>query len=501
MKRRQGWLFLIILFIIISVLSLINTSFQLGLDLKGGSQLTLQLIKDQGNVTSEELEAVKAVLDRRINNLGLSESNLQTLGTNQIVAELPGQQDPLSASRILGETAMLEFGVQSPNTSDKYRELDNLRNEIDPLIKSYQNKKNRRNLLNTKEKIENLINSIELKLEYKTDINSDLFSRLQDLDGFIKKEIAKLFVKTDLTGKYLINAGRNQQQTNSSWEVSLTFNNEGGEKFANITKLIAGKDQLLGIILDGESISEAGVSSQYAQSGITGGRAVISSNSFNAETAKELEVKLRGGSLPIPIKIVESNTIGPSLGTKNIIKSFYAAIFGLIFVGVFMILNYRILGFISVFSLLSYGIFNLTLYCLIPITLTLPGIAGLILSIGMAVDANILIFERIRDELKIGNTLVKSINNGFQRANTSIIDGHLTTLITCIILFLLATSFVKGFAATLGLGVCISLFTSLNCTKTFLSFLTGYQSLRQKKYYINDMQSIKSNLINSNQEP
>tara|TARA_B100000482_G_scaffold145767_1_gene108029 strand:- start:2239 stop:3735 length:1497 start_codon:yes stop_codon:yes gene_type:complete len=498
MKRRQGWLFLIIFLLFISFFSLLNNSFQLGLDLKGGSQLTLQLLKQEGKVSNEELESVKAVLDRRINNLGLSESNLQTLGTNQIIVELPGQQNPASAARVLGQTAMLEFGIQSPNSSDKYRDLDSVRNKIEVLLKNFENINNRRIDDNTKKEIETFINEIELELNYKTDVDSEVFSRLQDLDSSVKKEIAKLFIKTDLTGKYLINAGRNQQQSNSSWEVSLTFDNEGGEIFANITKDIAGTEKLLGIILDGESISEAGVSSQYAQSGITGGRAVISSSSFNAETAKQLEVNLRGGSLPIPIEIVESNTIGPSLGSKNIIKSFYAAIFGLLFVGLFMILNYRILGFVSVFSLFSYGIFNLALYCLIPITLTLPGIAGLILSIGMAVDANILIFERIREELKSGNTLVKSINNGFQRANSSIIDGHLTTLITCLILFLLGTSFVKGFAVTLGIGVCISLFTSLNCSKTLLSLLTGYQSLRQKKYYISNTKSINSMFFSSN---
>ena len=498
MKRRQGWLFFIIFLISISFFSLLNNSFQLGLDLKGGSQLTLQLLKQEGKVSNEELESVKAVLDRRINNLGLSESNLQTLGTNQIIVELPGQQNPASAARVLGQTAMLEFGIQSPNSSDKYRDLDSVRNKIEVLLKNFENINNRRIDDNTKKEIETFINEIELELNYKTDVDSEVFSRLQDLDSSVKKEIAKLFIKTDLTGKYLINAGRNQQQSNSSWEVSLTFDNEGGEIFANITKDIAGTEKLLGIILDGESISEAGVSSQYAQSGITGGRAVISSSSFNAETAKQLEVNLRGGSLPIPIEIVESNTIGPSLGSKNIIKSFYAAIFGLLFVGLFMILNYRILGFVSVFSLFSYGIFNLALYCLIPITLTLPGIAGLILSIGMAVDANILIFERIREELKSGNTLVKSINNGFQRANSSIIDGHLTTLITCLILFLLGTSFVKGFAVTLGIGVCISLFTSLNCSKTLLSLLTGYQSLRQKKYYISNTKSINSMFFSSN---
>jgi len=172
------------------------------------------------------------------------------------------------------------------------------------------------------------------------------------------------------------------------------------------------------------------------------------------------------------------------LGSKNILKSLYAAISGLIFVGIFMIFNYRILGFVSVLSLVLYGFFNLALYSLIPVTLTLPGISGLILSIGMAVDANILIFERIREELCDGNTLTRSIDSGFQRANSSIVDGHITTLLSCFVLFLLGTNFVKGFAATLGIGVLISLFTSLNCSKTILRFFTTYQSLRQKNLYL-----------------
>ena len=236
MKRRQGWLFLIILLLLISIFSLLNNSFQLGLDLKGGSQLTLQLLKQDGKVSNEELESVKAVLDRRINNLGLSESNLQTLGTNQIIVELPGQQNPLAAARVLGQTAMLEFGIQAPNTIDKYRDLYSIRNKIEILLNNFENINNKRIDGDTEKEMETFIKDIELEFKYKTDVNSGIFSRLQDLDSYVRKEIAKLFIKTDLTGKYLINAGRNQQQTNSSWEVSLTFDKEGGDKFANITK-------------------------------------------------------------------------------------------------------------------------------------------------------------------------------------------------------------------------------------------------------------------------
>ncbi len=485
MNRRQGWFFFIIFLLAFSIYLLINFPLQLGLDLRGGSQLTLQLIKSGSSVTKDELDSVKAVLDKRVNNLGVSESNLQTLGTNQLILQLPGEQDPLSAKRVIGKTALLEFRKQTPNTFLELKELQLLRLNINNIINEYDELIKRKLDENSLDKIKNLLNEIENKINFVSTEN-DIYKKLIDTKKFINTEIANLFMKTELSGKDLISAGRRQEQVNNNWEVLLSFNNKGGEKFADITKSIAGTNRLLAIVLDGESISEASVGNQFIKTGITGGSATISGN-FNAEEARELEVQLRGGALPLPIEIIETNTIGPILGFRNIIKSLYAAILGLIFVGLFMIFNYRILGLISVISLIFYGFFNLALYALIPVTLTLPGIAGLILSIGMAVDANILIFERIRDELKKGNTLIRSIDNGFLRANSSIIDGHITTLISCIVLFILGTNFVKGFAATLGIGVLISLFTSLNCSKTFLRFITSYQSMRQKKLYVDNL--------------
>ncbi len=495
MKRRQGWLFFIIFLIAFSIYLLINYPFQLGLDLRGGSQLTLQLIKDKGIVTKDELASVKAVLDRRVNNLGVSESNLQTLGNNQLIVELPGEQDPLSASRVIGKTALLEFRTQTPNTFSTLKTFQSQRLKINNLIELFNDFNNRKFDENNFQKLKSSLKSIQDVTGYKSD-EVEFYSKLVEQRKYINKQIANLFKASDLTGKDLISAGRRQEQSNNNWEVLLSFNSEGGDKFAKLTKSIAGSDRLLSIVLDGESISEASVGNQFVKTGITGGSATISGN-FTAEEARELEVQLKGGSLPLPVEIVETNTIGALLGNRNIVKSFYAAILGLIFVGLFMIINYRILGFISVVSLVIYGLFNLALYSLIPVTITLPGIAGLILSLGMAVDANILIFERIRDELKNGNTLIRSIDNGFLRANSSIIDGHITTLISCFILFIVGTNFVKGFAATLGIGVIISLYTSLNCSKTFLKFLTSYQSMRQKKLYlINDKNIINHNLSN-----
>ena len=489
MKRRQGWLFFIIFLIAFSIYLLINYPFQLGLDLRGGSQLTLELIKNEGDVTKEELESVKAVLDKRVNNLGVSESNLQTLGLNQLILELPGEQDPLAASRVIGKTALLEFRIQSPDTYDDLRKLTLQRSKVNNLIDSYNEMMKRKEDNNIKNNLENSVIEIQEDIDFNSDEGELLYPKLINLRKYINKEIADLFIETDLTGKDLISAGRRQEPNNNNWEVLLTFDSDGGEKFAKITKSIAGDQRLISIVLDGESISEASVGPQFAKTGISGGSATISGN-FNAEDARELEVQLRGGALPLPVEIIETNTIGPLLGNRNVIKSFYASILGLIFVGLFMILNYRILGFISVLSLLFYGLFNLAIYSLIPVTITLPGIAGLILSIGMAVDANILIFERIRDELKSDNTLIRSIDTGFQRANSSIIDGHITTLISCFVLFLIGTSFVKGFAATLGIGVLISLFTSLNCTKTLLIFLTSYKNMRQKTLYLSSSNNL-----------
>ena len=495
MKKRQSWLFFIIFLVAFSIYLLVNYPFQLGLDLRGGSQLTLELIKEDGNITRDELDSVKAVLDKRVNNLGVSESNLQTLGSNQLILELPGEQDPTAASRVVGKTAQLEFRTQSADTANELRKLQFQRLQINNLIESFNssNKKNIDNNLGNK--LRESLSEIEESINYKSE-QSELFVKLNETRKVINRKIADLFIKTNLTGKDLVSAGRRQEQTNNNWEVSLSFSSEGGDKFAEITKSIAGSQRLLSIVLDGESISEASVGNQFSKTGITGGSAVISGN-FNAEEARELEVQLRGGALPLPVQIIETNTIGPLLGNRNIIKSFYAAILGLIFVGLFMIINYRILGFISVASLFTYGLFNLSLYALVPVTITLPGIAGLILSIGMAVDANILIFERVRDELTLGNTLIRSIDNGFQRANSSILDGHVTTLISCLVLFIVGTSFVKGFAATLGLGVLISLFTSLNCSKTFLRFLTSYQFMRKKNFYLKEIKNTSpTNLIN-----
>ena len=265
--------------------------------------------------------------------------------------------------------------------------------------------------------------------------------------------------------------------------MTLSFNKQGGDRFAQLTQSIAGSGRLLGIVLDGRSISEASVGPEFKAAGISGGSASITGN-FSAEEARDLEVQLRGGSLPLPVKILEVRTVGPSLGAENIRTSLLAALSGLLLVAVFMVVVYRLAGVVAVVALSLYGLFNLAAYALIPVTLTLPGIAGFILSLGMAVDANVLIFERIKEELRSGNTLIRSIETGFSLAFSSILDGQVTTLISCVALFALGTGFVKGFAVTLGIGVLLSLFSALTCTRTLLRVVLSYPALRRIDYFL-----------------
>jgi preprotein translocase subunit SecD len=281
----------------------------------------------------------------------------------------------------------------------------------------------------------------------------------------------------------LTSAGRQQQASGDSWEVTLGFDRAGGEKFAGLTQSIAGTGRVLGIVLDGRSISEATVGPQFKTAGITGGSASISGN-FTAEAARDLEVQLRGGSLPLPVKIVEVKTVGPSLGAENIRTSLLAGSAGLGLVGLFMALVYRLPGFVSVLTLSLYALFNLAIYSALQVTLTLPGIAGFILSVGMAVDANVLIFERVKEELRSGNSLIRSIDTGFSLAFSSILDGHVTGLISCLALFFLGTGLVKGFAVTLFIGLTLSLFTALTCTRTLLRLLMSYPGLRRPTNFL-----------------
>lgn len=456
MQKQRSLLALIIVLVIAAITVIVKIPVPLGLDLRGGSQLTIQVkpTAEIPQITERELEAVKKVVEGRINGLGVSEPVIQTIGTDKISVQLPGVNDPEQAERILGGTAQLEFRVQKPNTESQLIALQVTINDL---------KTKREDLKKTKDQV-------------TIDKNKEEFDKSN-------QAIAELFASTNppLTGKYLQDA-YGQPTQGDNWDVAIRFDQKGGELFAGLTKDLAGTGRTIGIFLDNELISSPTVGAEFAATGITGGSAIITGR-FKAQEANDLGVQLRGGALPVPVEIAERRTVGATLGKDSIQRSIYAGIGGLTLVLIFMVCYYRLPGMIANVSLLIYSLLTWAAFCLLSVTLTLPGIAGFILSIGMAVDANVLIFERTREELQAGKSLYRSVESGFYRAFSSILDSNVTTWIACAALFWLGSGLVKGFALTLALGVAVSMFTAITCSRTLMFLVISIPSLRNKKLY------------------
>lgn len=453
-KQRPVLIFIVVL--VISAIAVISAiPARLGLDLQGGSQLTIQ-VKTTPEITQIDertLEAVQRVVENRVNGLGVSESVVQIVGNSQVLVQLPGVSDPQQAERVLGGTAQLDFREQLPGTEAQLA----VERQLQKGLKDQQQ---------------------QLKNSGKTE-------EIQKNLAALKKSneaIGKLYKRTGLTGKNLKDAYPQPENAGNNWNVAIKFDGTGGQMFADLTKNLAGTGRTIGIFLDDEPISLPTVPVEFAQTGISGGSAVITG--FNqVNTANELAVQLRGGSLPVPVEIVENRTVGATLGRDSIQKSVYAGLGGLILVLIFMVVYYRLPGVIADVSLIIYALLTWACFLLLGVTLTLPGIAGFILSIGMAVDANVLIFERTREELRAGKSLYRSVESGFYRAFSSILDGNVTTLIACAALFWLGTGLVKGFAVTLALGVMVSMFTAITCSRTFLFLVLTFPELRKPELF------------------
>ena len=427
----------------------------LGLDLRGGAQLTIQLNPSENvkEITPEVLEGVKRVIENRVNGLGVSEPIIQTSGSDQIVVQLPGVSNPEQAERVLGGTAQLDFRRQRPGTEGQLQAELLVRQELE------------KNLAEARQ--------------------ADDLAKIEEVQAALRRSneaIEPLFEKVGLNGENLTDASPQPTGAGDRWEVAIVFDGQGGDRFAELTKSLAGTGRSIGIFLDEVLISAPTVGVEFAQTGIAGGRAVIT-GSFNAERATDLAVQLRGGALPVPVEIVENRTVGATLGRDSINRSLYAGIGGLVLVLIFMGVYYRLPGLVANLSLLIYALLTLAAFKLVGVTLTLPGIAGFILSIGMAVDANVLIFERMREELRVGKTLFRSVESGFYRAFSSILDSNVTTLIACGALFWLGSGLVKGFALTLAIGVLTSMFTAVTCSRTLLLFAISMPSLRKPAWY------------------
>ncbi len=370
-------------------------SIKQGLDLQGGTHVVLEAVDTpDAKVDEDAVQRVVKIIERRVNELGLTEPIIQRQGERRIIVELPGVKDPEKAIEMIGKTALLEFQDESGNTV--------------------------------------------------------------------------------LTGKDLKDAKAQIDQSNRNL-VSLEFSQEGAGKFADLTRKNVGKH--IAILLDKQILTNPVV-----EEPISGGKAVITGNR-SIEEAQRIAILLRSGSLPVKMEILETRTVGPTLGQDSKDKSEFAFAVSIIAIVTFMLLFYRLSGFVANVALLMYVLLLLVIMKMLNATLTLPGIAGIILSMGMAVDTSVLIFERFKEEYRGGKTLRSAMDAGFHRAFATIIDSHVTTLISAAVLFVLGTGPVKGFAVTLGIGILLSLFTAITATRFMLKMLMSANIFKNGKIF------------------
>lgn len=395
--------------------------FHLGLDLSGGSSLLYKadVSKLPAGEVSDSMDALRDVIERRINAFGVGEPLIQVqtgfvngAKENRLSIELPGVTNIDDAIKTIGQTPFLEFRLQSDTAT---------------------------------------VGKV-------------------DANGQLQVDATPTFVPTGLDGKYLKHAQLIFAPNTGTPEVSIQFNDEGSKLFEKITSENVGK--VIAIYLDGSVIS-----APVVREAISGGQAQISGN-FTPEEAKQLVGRLNSGALPVPISLISTQTIGATLGAEAINAGVKAALLGFILISLFLIVWYRLPGVVAVIALTIYVIITLLLYKFIPVTLSAAGIAGFIISIGMAVDANILIFERYREERARGKNTTDAIGAGFDRAWLSIRDANTASIIIAIILFWFGSSLIKGFALTFGLGVVVSLLSAILITKLFLRSLPTMEGTR-----------------------
>ena len=388
-------------------------------------------------VNRETMAAVQGIIENRVNALGVTEPLIQTQGTNRIIVELPGIKNPDEAIAAFGRTGLLEF-IDAGDTW--LPEGTVVRTTSDQPLTATVALPTTTAVVTTSSGITPTTVATPTEKIYTTILTG--------------RQLAKADVGFDQLGKPII---------------QFEFKDDGPRIFSDFTTKNVQK--YMAIVLDKRVISCPVINSP-----ITDGAGIIE-GSFTIDSAKALVVVLKYGALPVALEVLENRTVGPTLGQDSVQKSFVAGAVGLLIVAFFMLVYYRLPGLLADMALIIYALTTFALFKLIPVTLTLPGIAGFILSVGMAVDANILIFERMKEELRAGKTLGAAIEAGFARAWTSIRDSNASTLITCVILFWFGMNFgasiIKGFALTLAIGVLVSLFTAITVSRTFLRLMVN----------------------------
>ena len=519
MRNKKVHITIIIIFIIIVGVSfyyIFSQPINLGLDLRGGTQIILTPIKKGAEeVTSENLDKIIEIIGDRIDKLGVSEPLITKDSTNNIIVQLPGVKDPARAEELIGKTAQLEFRLVTgtfitikdqtwdlvkfdPEAGELIIDPDAdeilLINDInafingntyaiigelldDPesgekLLVEYVEEDSRdedtgtesdTGIIDTEKIIGKIVYDSETLELLLTDYNDS--SETGEILVYSTSGAATLVEPTLLTGDVLANSAAGYD-TYGEIRVALSFKGEGVEIFKQITTENIGRN--LAIVLD-EEIKSA----PYIKVAITDGNAEITGID-DLEEAKNIEIVLQFGAFPVDLKIEESSTVGPTLGMDSLNKGLYAGIIGFVLIIVFMFFVYRGLGLYSTLGLLIYVILFWGVISAIGASLTLPGIAGLILTIGMAVDANVIIFARIREEAAKNKSTRVAIGYGFKNALRTIVDSNVTTLITALALYRFGTGPIRGFAVTLSLGVVISMVISLLFTRSFMFLMSGF---------------------------
>jgi preprotein translocase subunit SecD len=436
----------------------INRDFSthLGLDLVGGLQALLEAdVPATTTIKPSDMAIAQQIVSNRVNALGVSEPVVQQAGSRRIVIELPGETDTAKALALIKQTGLLEFVDMSNLTPTQAEALVGTKINTDWSPAGSQPSPNTTPTATTPS---------TSSLTPESSITPTV-TPSSTITSTVPLPTGPTY-HTVMTGNDLSNVAV-QTNAGSGYAVGFTLNSEGAQIFKDFTTAHVG--QILGIALDKQVISVPSISTA-----IISGKGQITGK-FTADEANNLALQLRYGSLPIPLKVITSETVGPTLGQDSLRASLIAGGIGMVVVILFMGLYYRLPGAVADLALICYALLTYALFRLIPVTLTLPGIAGFILSVGVAVDANVLIFERIKEELRSGKSLKNSIDLGWKNAWPSIRDSNFSTLITCAILFWFGNTFgasiVKGFSLTLAIGVLVSMFTAIVVTRTFLHLI------------------------------
>ena len=459
--RTRLWIVLAVVVVSLVYSWPIKGRVNLGLDLKGGAHIVLQVKDTPENPIGEDgLDRLLAVLRNRVDQYGVAEPIIQKSGKDRVIIDLPGVQDPAAALELIGKTALLEF-----------REVLD-RSEPAPPVPLRVNYDSDEQFAQVQERWNEVVKAME-------SVGTRFEERAKDIEGAIVSKGEDENVGTFyLLGKTLV-AGKDLTNASPSYDglqrigVSISFNSQGATDFEEATGRLVGKQ--LAIVLDGITIS-----APVVQDRIAGGNAHISGR-FSNDEAMRLSIMLRAGSLPLDVEVAENRSVGPSLGADSIRQGVQAGLIGAVLVFIFMLIYYRLQGLAADVALAVTILLIFTGLISLNSTLTLPGIAGIILTLGMAVDGNVLIYERMKEELRAGKTPMAALDAGFRRALVTILDSNITTLIAAVVLFYFGTGAVRGFGVTLSIGLVASVFSNVVVTRVLLQFFVSKKknALRQ----------------------